>query len=882
MKKKLFYMRNLFVMAFSLCFTLQLFAGTGEKKPLAYWQKMADGMSQALITHFWGANFEGHEKRYYFNYGSDLSNMTTNHYWPQAHAMDVIVDAYMRSGNKQYLDIYPLWWEGAPQFNFSGRPEDRWWNVFVDDMEWIALAQIRMFESTRNTKYLEKARQMYDDWIWPTWGPEDEAPWFGGITWKTDVAKSKNACSNGPAALIAARLYGFYDTSNKTAKKQKQAYLNQAVKIYMWEKNHLFDRQTGAVYDCMKRDGTIARMVFSYNVGTFLGAAHELYKITGDKQYLADAVKASDFVIDRLSTNEGVLSDATGGDGGLFHGIFFRYFVKLINEPTLDTAHRIKFHNYITRCATIMAEQGVNPKTMLYGGCWRKAPADNEHVALTPHLTGCMLMEAMCVLKPLSLVPDIPTTAPDYFCTWNVQGYQSNYAGSSEMRAAINEKSMFGTGNWEGWVKFFPKIRGDLYFVMDDSWDIPQNVNSTSNKYLGLVELDTTRFPSFTGNPAQRLIKLNEKVKSYGWKGVGGWICAQEAEIAANRNSVDDYWAERLKAAHEAGFDYWKVDWGKESHNDEWRKNLTRLGRIYAPNLYIEHAMKNEYIEFSDVFRTYDVENITATPVTIQRVANLLKYDARGNAKGIINCEDEPYIAVGLGCAIGVMRHPYKGNLPNGKQDYVFPPVGRNYKNRLDEVARGVRWHRIAEPFGVANDAYVDSVKLNDHWEVRADETWVNRKAGEVVRESAPARISRNMPLPQVTASRGSEVPFVMASRYPNGATAIVTTERTLGRKCVLKPIVVTAQMDDLYKPIGIFGKYKSLVLHFNEEIDLSAIQVLGQDLASDRAVEITDRLVVKGNRITVPGELIEAVGLMNATEGDESLPGLVIQVFKR
>lgn len=408
-------MKKLLAIAFSLCLTLQLFAETGEKNAVImkksvansaektpdYWQKMADGMSEALIKHFWGANFKGYEDRYYFNYGSDLSNMTTNHYWPQAHAMDVMVDAYMRTGGKQYLDIYPLWWKGAPKFNFSGKPEDPWWNVFVDDMEWITLAQIRMFESTKETKYLEKARQIYDDWIWSTWGPEDEAPWFGGITWKTDVVKSKNACSNGPAALIAARLYNFYNAVEKTAKKQKQAYLNEAVKIYTWEKNHLFDRQSGAIYDCLKRDGKVDKMVFTYNVGTFLGAAHELYKITGDIQYLADAVKASNYVIEHLSGNGGVLSDASGGDGGLFHGIFFRYFVKLINEPALDNTNRTKFHNYITHCATVMAEQGVNPKTMLYAGRWRKAPADNESVGLTPHLTGCMLMEAMCILKPL-------------------------------------------------------------------------------------------------------------------------------------------------------------------------------------------------------------------------------------------------------------------------------------------------------------------------------------------------------------------------------------------------------------------------------------------------------------------------------------------------
>ena len=74
---------------------------------------------------------------------------------------------------------------------------------------------------------------------------------------------------------------------------------------------------------------------------------------------------------------------------------------KLINDHSVDYSDRKKFHEYITRCATVMATQGINPNTMLYGGRWRKAPADNEKVGLTPHLTGCMLMEAMCVLQPL-------------------------------------------------------------------------------------------------------------------------------------------------------------------------------------------------------------------------------------------------------------------------------------------------------------------------------------------------------------------------------------------------------------------------------------------------------------------------------------------------
>ncbi|MDD4636988.1 MAG: glycoside hydrolase family 76 protein [Bacteroidales bacterium] len=374
---------------------------TETKKDRAYWEKMAEGMSKALVNRFWGAKFEGHANRYYFNYGSDMSSMTTNHYWPQAHAMDVIVDAYMRTKSQYYLDFYPLWWEGAPKYNFSGRPEDRWWNDFVDDMEWIVLAQLRMFETTQNELYFTKAKQMYNDWIWLTWGPEDEAPWYGGITWKTDVKKTKNACSNGPAAIIAARIYSMYDQAKQPGKKSKQAYLDQAIQIYSWLRKNLYDAAEGKVYDNMNAKGEVNRAIYTYNQGTFIGAAHELYKITGKKEYLADAVKASTYVIDHMSNNGGVPGNATSGDGGLFNGIFFRYFVKLINEPDLDNAARVKFHQYITHCATVLAEQGVNQETMLYGGNWHKAPGTTEAVGLTPHLSGCMLMEAMCVLKPI-------------------------------------------------------------------------------------------------------------------------------------------------------------------------------------------------------------------------------------------------------------------------------------------------------------------------------------------------------------------------------------------------------------------------------------------------------------------------------------------------
>ncbi|WP_029905073.1 hypothetical protein [Prevotella sp. 10(H)] len=482
---------------------------------------------------------------------------------------------------------------------------------------------------------------------------------------------------------------------------------------------------------------------------------------------------------------------------------------------------------------------------------------------------------------PGSLVPDTPSQAPDYFCSWSTQGYIVNFSGADNTRAAMNEKNIFGSGKYENWINFFPKIRSDLYFVMDDSWDIPQNVNSGNNEYLGLTELDTARFPSFYGTSAERLKNLTHKIKSYGWKGAGGWICAQESTIDIDHTNIKKYWTKKLNDAKYAGFNYWKVDWGRHDRDREWRKTLTDLGRQYAPNLFIEHAMVNEYIEFSDVFRTYDVESITSAPVTIKRVANALKYSTKEKAKGIINCEDEPYIAVGLGCAIGIMRYPFDEKLPNGEQDFVFPPVGRNLKKRMDEITRAVRWHRIAEPFGVNSDAQIDSALLKDYWIFGEKESWINRTIGEEIQVEAPARISRNMPLPQISNLHSTDQPFVLASRYPNGATSIVTIDRTLGRECILKPETVIIELANLSAPVGIFGYYEKLILNYPQIIEKINIKIYGQDMAGDSPVNISDQVMITDNKIIIDGELIKRIGLKEASEGDISAPGMVLQVFQ-
>jgi hypothetical protein len=481
--------------------------------------------------------------------------------------------------------------------------------------------------------------------------------------------------------------------------------------------------------------------------------------------------------------------------------------------------------------------------------------------------------------KQTSLIPDKPSQAPDYFCTWNLQGYAANYRSSPLTRQEMVEKNIFGNGKYEHWGSMFAKLHKDLYLVLDDDWETPLNGDKS---YYGSLIVDDERFPSVKGlSPEQKLASLSAKTKQLGWKGLGLWICAQQAPHYKTNDNVT-YWTERFNWMNKAGISYWKVDWGEDAKSATWRASLTQLGKKLAPQLIIEQAMTPSVMSSAAVYRTYDVENVISVPHTIDRVAKLLTTLPKGQAVSIINCEDEPYIAVGLGCAIGIMRHEFNGILPNGAQDHVFPPVGRDLKSRLDEVTRGVMWHRIAVPFGInQTDFYVDTVLLHDYWLMKDHESWMSGHGGGYKNMfQAPAIIIRGLERPTITLKKGDTIPpYILASRYTNGAIAIASIGRTIGREYLMPRVDVALKVDANNKPFGIFGHYNSLTLQIDKLNNYT--KVLAQDLAGNTPTDITKQIIRKGNQITIPGTVIDQVGLSAATKGDKSEPGMVL-VFQK
>lgn len=401
---------------------------------------------------------------------------------------------------------------------------------------------------------------------------------------------------------------------------------------------------------------------------------------------------------------------------------------------------------------------------------------------------------------------------------------------------------------------------------MDEGWDLPDED----------VRVVPGRFPSYAAETQpENFKKLSDAVKKSGWRGLGLWMRADA--------KADDFWTQRLRWMQAGGVAYWKVDYGNNSRDEAWRRHLTELGRRTAPGLTIETALVPQAITWGDAYRTYDVDALLSVPQTLGRVVTELHYQAGPPAKGLINCEDEVYLGAALGCCYGVMRHGFAGRLPSGRQDFVFSPLTRDLKRCTDEVVRAVRWHRIAPAFAVgANPVAVSSEQLTDNWFFQKDESW-RLAAGRQQSEAAPAAVTRGLPLPTVTPAAGGVKPFVVASRNPNVAVAVATLERTLcpsatERRWITGQVAdVTLQVGQYSGPIGIFGRYRSLTLVFDKSV--AGRRILAQDLAGDTPQDITRLVRVSGDRVLIPGAVIDDVGRRAATPGDKSDPGLVLVI---
>jgi len=188
-------------------------------------------------------------------------------------------------------------------------------------------------------------------------------------------------------------------------------------------------------------------------------------------------------------------------------------------------------------------------------------------------------------------------------------------------------------------------------------------------------------------------------------------------------------------------------------------------------------------------------------------------------------------------------------------------------------------WQRIAPPMSAGYGSYRYSTTfLVDSIIFQKNDTWFKPSHEKMVRQSAPAIMARNIALPEV--SFEDLAPYVMASKFPNGAIAIATEGRvTQGNSWKEPKADITLKEVEVNKPIGVFGRYNSLTMVFSKRLP-GSIKVYGQDLLADQPIDISDKVAINENRIIIDGELIEKIGKMAGDPGDISVPGMVIKAI--
>lgn len=421
--------------SFDVLNNLQLY-NIGSEKKTFNWAALADSAQSNMLKMFWKSYGNGMYLTHSYHPNPDSINTGFNYWW-MAHAIDVFVDAYARTGDDAYKtqmnSVY-----NAMKYSGGGSLH----NGFFDDMEWMGLACLRANEVYyTNPKWKEAAIQLWD-WIKMGWN-ENQG---GGIQWVDTQPNSKNACSNAPAIILAARLYQL--TNDET-------YLDWAVKIFNWMNNNLIFSENGLVKDAYNNNQL--SWTLTYNQGTWIGACLELYKITNDTKYYDIAMKTADYVVNdytKFSPNGILYNNEGGGDGGLFKGIFMRYLSQWILSGKLDDIHRISFINYFIQNGRSLAESATLRPLFRFGNTWLQRP---EQIQTTDkksngydasiHLSGVMMFELLDELRRSEFISDD-----------NLQPEISQYQNKAYKYVRLNIKSTVDQDNieltrWQLWSK---------------------------------------------------------------------------------------------------------------------------------------------------------------------------------------------------------------------------------------------------------------------------------------------------------------------------------------------------------------------------------------------------------------------------------------------
>ncbi|OJD27112.1 hypothetical protein ACJ73_01496 [Blastomyces percursus] len=233
-------------------------------------------------------------------------------------------------------------------------------NDYYDDEGWWALGWIKVYDLTGDSKYLNMARDIFEDMV----GGWDDSRCGGGIWWNKDrtaLVAIANELFLSVAAHLAIRV-----------PNEAEYYRNWATKGWDWFKNTGMINERNNINDgvdletCQNNQG----IVWSYNQGVILGALVELSKAASppDSSLVDQAHAIATAAITALADEDGILHDPCepdcGADGPQFKGIFMRN-LQILHEA----APRAEYKIFIKKNADSIWQKARNGKDQ-FGVDW--------------------------------------------------------------------------------------------------------------------------------------------------------------------------------------------------------------------------------------------------------------------------------------------------------------------------------------------------------------------------------------------------------------------------------------------------------------------------------------------------------------------------------
>ncbi len=330
--------------------------------------------------------FMSADQSYFKNNSASDNNPYGYGYWVAAHGLETLSEAYQRTRNVKYKNRMKSILRGIRKYNLYGAETYR--NDYYDDLEWLCLASISCYRATKDTEYLDAAHQIWDEI--KTGYKAPVMSWKKGCT-----TPCNNSIGNSPAIIIALKLYELeHDNAN----------LQMAKDIHAWMKANVLNAK-GGIWD--SPNNFDEGWQFSYNSGLFIGACLELNLVTGTQSYIDDAIKASEFMMNYRYYNGGVffLNEKGQGDGGLFKGIFARYFTEFVRLGNLTAAQKERYLRVINFTGNYAWDNAVNKTSYLCNFNWGTLPT--QTIDLSTHVSGVHLMESVASLNKVHVYQDI-------------------------------------------------------------------------------------------------------------------------------------------------------------------------------------------------------------------------------------------------------------------------------------------------------------------------------------------------------------------------------------------------------------------------------------------------------------------------------------------